>query len=121
MRAAYVEISNQSTGAILCYRGELANRFASRLIGLLGRRCFGATDGLLIQPSSSVHTMGMKFSIDVVALDGERRVVALRPRLKPQRLALLRHGAREVLELPSGRIAQFALALGDRLLVTPAS
>ena len=117
---AYVVIGSEATGSILCHRGELAAGFASRLSGLLGRRGFEATDGLLIRPSSGVHTVGMKFSIDVVALDGDRRVVALKRNLKPQRVALLT-GAKEVLELPAGRIDEAAVGLGDRLFVVPAS
>ena len=119
--AHVVIIGSRATGAILCHRGELAADFASRLTGLLGRRGFEATDGLLIQPSSGVHTIGMKFSIDVVALNGERRVVALKKNLKPQRVALLFQGAKEVLELPAGRIDQAAIAIGDVLFVVHGS
>jgi uncharacterized membrane protein (UPF0127 family) len=118
---AYVIIGSEATGSILCHRGEVAADFASRLTGLLGRRGFEATDGLLIQPSSGVHTVGMKFSIDVLALDADRRVVALKQNLKPQRVALLLTGAKEVLELPAGRIEQAAIAIGDRLFVVPSS
>ena len=118
---SHVVIGTRARGAIVCHRGELAADFASRLTGLLGRSGFETSDGLLIQPSSSVHTLGMKFSIDVVALDGERRVVALKKNLKPQRVALLFHGAKEVLELPAGRIDQAAIALGDVLFVVPGS
>ena len=90
-------------------------------MGLLGRERFTTTDGLLIQPSSAVHTVGMKFSIDVVALDRNRRVIAMKKSLKPQRVTLLFAGAKEVLELPEGRIDQLAIGIGDRLFVVPAS
>ena len=79
---AYVVIHNATTEQTLCRRAELAVAFGSRLVGLLGRRGFETTDGLLLRPSSSVHTVGMQFSIDVIALDRERRVVALRRELR---------------------------------------
>jgi len=41
--------------------------------GLLGRD--GVEEAMLIQPARSVHTLGMRFDIDVALLDDEHRVV----------------------------------------------
>ncbi len=52
-------------------RITIADTSLTRLIGLMGRRRLDAGCGLLIRPSSGIHTFGMLFSIDVVALDRE--------------------------------------------------
>jgi uncharacterized membrane protein (UPF0127 family) len=50
-------------------------RGARRLIGLIGRRSLGAGVALEIPRCRSVHTFGMRFPLDLVWLDGSRRVV----------------------------------------------
>jgi uncharacterized membrane protein (UPF0127 family) len=57
----------------------------------------------------------MRFPIDVVFLDGERRIVAVRRALKPWRFAAAK-GARSVLELPAGECERLGLAEGDALV-----
>ena len=53
---------------------------AARLKGFLGRRGLAPGEGLLIVPAGSIHTLFMRFPIDVVFLDqlcGLRIVPAL--------------------------------------------
>lgn len=69
--------------------------------GLLGRTGLEAGAGLLLERCRSVHTVGMRFAIDVVALDPQLRVIAVRT-LRPGRLLLPRPGVRHVLELGAG-------------------
>jgi uncharacterized protein len=57
-------------------RIAVADTGLARLIGLLGRKKLEQGSGLWIQPSSGVHTFGMRFPIDVVALDRKLRVCA---------------------------------------------
>ena len=56
-------------------RIAIADTSLTRLVGLMGRRRLDAGCGLLIRPSCGIHTFGMLFSIDVVALDRSLRVV----------------------------------------------
>ena len=78
----------------------VATGFASRLLGLalLSRRRAGP--GLLIPRCRSVHTVGMRFPIDVVFLDGEGGEIGRVRGLEPCRLAADRRAA-AVLELPA--------------------
>jgi len=101
-------------GRTVCERCAVADGFFSRLLGLLGRRELPPGEGLLISPSSSVHTAFMRFTIDVVFLDRALRIVAVRPRVRPWRLAASR-GARHVLELPAGEAEARTLRAGDSL------
>ena len=82
--------------------------------GLLGRDALASDEGILLRPASSVHTFFMKFPIDVVFLDRDRRVLKIAPELAPWRLAASR-GSKEVLELSAGRAGAVGLRVGDDL------
>lgn len=108
-------IGNAHTGALLATRAVHANRFSSRLVGLLGRKALEEGEALLLDPCNSVHTFFMAFPIDVLFLDANDRVVRLAESLAPWRLALPVRGARRVLELPVGTVAHTGTACGDGL------
>ncbi len=69
-------------------------------------------------PSSGVHTLGMMFSIDVIGLDKELRVVKLWPRLVPFRVTSVSLKVRSVVELEAGRIEACQVQLGDLLQIS---
>jgi hypothetical protein len=81
----------------------------------MGKKQLDAGRGLLIRPSSGVHTFGMRFPIDVVGLDKTLRVIGLWPDLKPFRLAGISFKIHSALELPAGQIASCNIGLGDQL------
>lgn len=110
MRAALVG----GDGRVVLERCEVADGFLTRLRGLLGRRDLGAGEGLLLSPSSSVHTAFMRFAIDVVFLDRELRVLGVAADVRPWRLAGRRR-ARHVLELGAGQAQSRAIRVGERL------
>jgi uncharacterized membrane protein (UPF0127 family) len=101
-------------GRLVCERCEVADGFFSRLRGLLGRRQLPPGHGLLIRPSSSVHTWFMRFPIDVLFLDRELRVLKIRKHMRPWRLAA-RFRADSALELAAGECDRLRLGVGDRL------
>ncbi len=86
---------------------RLAQGFRARLLGLAVLDREEAGDGLLIPRCSSVHTFGMRFSLDLYFLDREGAVVATRLAVSPKRLAFCR-GASAVLELPTGSGGEIA-------------
>jgi hypothetical protein len=100
--------------AVICERCEVAERPLSRLRGLLGRGELAPGAGMLLRPSGSIHTFFMRFPIDAAFLDGELRVLRVRSRLRPWRMAGAR-GARAVLELAAGEAERRGLAPGERL------
>jgi uncharacterized protein len=77
----------------------IASSRRARLLGLalLDRR---RAAGLLIPNCRAVHTVGMRFALDLHFLDGEGLPVSVRRAVPPGRFARERH-ARSVLELPS--------------------
>ncbi len=102
-------------GDPVCDACRVADRPLSRMRGLLGRRDLPRGEGLLLRPAASVHTLFMRFPIDVVFLDRELRVLKVVPELSPWRVASGR-GARAVLELAAGECERRGLRPGDRLV-----
>lgn len=95
----------------------LADTSLTRLFGLLGRSSLDPGDGILIRPSSGVHTFFMRFAIDVVALDKQLRVLRLWPRLRPWRLTSVSLKTHSVLELAPGQIEACGIEVGDQLAI----
>ncbi|MGA7886856.1 MAG: DUF192 domain-containing protein [Acidobacteriaceae bacterium] len=93
----------------------LANTSPTRFLGLMGRKSLEPGAGILIRPSSGVHTMFMRMAIDVVGLDREMRVVKLWPRLRPWRMTSVSLKVQSVLELADGQIEQCGIECGDHL------
>ena len=93
---------------------ELAEARHDRMRGLLGRD--GIDGALLLRPAKSVHSFGMRFSIDVAFCD--RDMVVLRTiALRPNRLSRPALRARCVIEAESGAFERWKLRPGDRLEV----
>jgi uncharacterized membrane protein (UPF0127 family) len=80
---------------------------------------FRAGQGLWIVPSRGVHTLAMRFPIDVVYLDGKSVVVHVAENLKPWRFAPVRLRAASVLELPSNTVCSTGTAIGDEIEIAP--
>jgi len=80
----------------------------ARLRGLAGLRALDGHAGLLLPRTRSVHTIGMRFALDLVWL-GREGVVRVDRDVAP-----LRHraawGARQVVEVPAGRADAFLRA-----------
>jgi uncharacterized protein len=91
-----------------------ASGFVSRARGLLGRECLRGHEALWIHPCGSVHTIGMRYAIDVLFLDRRQRVLCVKHRLAPLRLAAS-GGAHSVLELLAGTATAIAVTAGSQL------
>lgn len=113
-------IQNRTRATLLGEKIILADTELSRLIGLLGRRNLAPSEGLLITPSNGVHTIGMRFSIDVLLLDKNGKVIASYKNLRPFRITRLFWKAYSALELPVGTISKTMTSVGDELLVEAA-
>jgi len=104
---------------VIVERVTIASSYWSRFWGLMGRRTLAEDEGLLIEPCSSIHTMFMRFTIDVVFLDKERRVVKVAT--VPPFRAALGGGGHAVLELPAGTAERNGVEVGDALSLAPLS
>lgn len=91
-----------------------ADRWWLRLRGLLGRPRLDAdgTQALMIVPCASVHTLWMRYPLDLVFLDRQGMVIGTREGVAPWRAAACR-GARTTLEFHAGALARVRPALGE--------
>ena len=91
---------------------EVAESFPARLRGLLGRTGY---EGALVLPrAKAVHTLFMRFPIDVAFLDHDLRVLDA-VRMAPWRLGRPRWRCRWVLEAEAGAFERWKLRPGDEL------
>src|SRR5436305_1145800 len=102
-------------GTAVCERREIPETSVGGGRGLLGRDGLEPGGGMLIDRAGSVHMFFMRFPIDVVFLARDRRVVRVKHRLAPWRVAGAR-GAVAALELPAGRAGEVRVERGDVLV-----
>lgn len=111
-------IVNETRGTLVAQDVQVADGVWSRFWGLMGRRRLPEGGGLLLKPSSSIHTAFMRFPIDVVFLDRELRVVKVVPEMKPFRVTMAFGGAHSALELNAGAAARAQVEADDQLVLT---
>ncbi len=95
---------------------KLATTFLQRLIGLLSARQLSDYQGLIIAPCSSIHTFGMRFTIDVVFLDKSNRVIGYADSVRPNRIRMAPKGGEKVLEIAEGNRSRTGINLDDYLI-----
>ena len=113
-----VFVFNKTKQTFLAYRVKIADSILTRLVGLLGKRSLDRDSGLWIFPSRGIHTLGMLFDIDVVFLDRDLKVVALRELVHPFSMTGLYFNAESVLELPPHTIFKSRTEVGDELMLS---
>ncbi len=118
--ASHLRIENPARGARIAENARLANRYWSRLVGLLGRSHLSAGEGLVLAPGNAIHTLFMRMAIDVIFVDKNGEVVKTAVKVRPFRFVLCPLRTRYTVELPVGVIEQTATAVGDRLEFFPA-
>jgi uncharacterized membrane protein (UPF0127 family) len=93
---------------------EVASGRAERRRGLLGRD--GLDGALLLERVRWVHTVGMRFPIDVAYLDVDGNVLKT-VRMGRHRVGVPVMKARSVVEAEAGAFSRWGLHVGDRLEV----
>jgi uncharacterized membrane protein (UPF0127 family) len=86
-----------------------------RMRGLLGRPPLLADEGLLIDACNMVHTVGMRYALDLVFLNATGHVQKLVHNVKPLRCAGAL-AAKSTLELPAGSLTLLNLRMGEQLI-----
>lgn len=97
-------------------RAIIADTWLRRLTGLLfvPRDAF---DAIWLSPCRSIHTIGMRYAIDILFLDQRNKVVGLKENLRPLRVCNGPSGTRSTIELPAGGIKQYKVSLGTNVIV----
>lgn len=89
-----------------------AKSWKDKIIGLIGKN---KSQSLLLYTRFGIHTLGMKYSIDVLILDKHNKVKYLKYGLEPNKIYLWNPSYSTVVELPSGTIEQKKIKIGDEI------
>lgn len=111
---------NAQTGAVVAGSVEIARTRAARRRGLLGREGLPRGWALVIARCKAIHTIGMRFAIDVVFVDADGCVRKIVRGLGPRRIAIAPR-AWAAIELAAGELRPDRLSVGDRLCLAPRS
>jgi uncharacterized membrane protein (UPF0127 family) len=95
---------------------EVARRVRERTVGLLGRDAESMTGALVLRPCRQIHTIGMRFPIDVAFCD--RSGVVLRTQtVPPWRVTRVVWRSGFVVEAAAGSFERWRLQPGDSIEV----
>lgn len=97
-----------SDGRVLA-SADVADTPRTRRVGLLGKS--STETALVIQPCSWVHTLGMRFALDVAYVDRDGVVVKV-SHLSPWRVGAPVRGSKYVIEAASGSFERWGLHVG---------
>ena len=110
-------IINATKKTIVATEVKIANTFITRLIGLLNRKSISPEEALIIYGCRSIHMFFMKFSIDVIFMNKENRIVGLVENIKPFRVSPTFLKSYYAIELAVGTIEKTRSQQGDQLIV----
>jgi hypothetical protein len=113
-----VPVINLTKETWLATKVRKADNFLTRLVGLLKRTNLGPEEALWLMPSRGIHTIGMKFPIDIVFLNKSHHVVGLMAGLAPYRISPVHFNGYSVLELPNGTIKKSRTEIGDQFEIS---
>ena len=111
-------ITNLTKQTWLATKVRKADNFFTRLVGLLKRTHLGPEEALWLMPSKGIHTIGMKFPIDVLFLTKDNEVIGLISGMLPYRISSVHFRGYSVVELPNGTIRKSRTELGDKLEIS---
>jgi uncharacterized membrane protein (UPF0127 family) len=100
------------SGGHVLASAERADDHRSRARGLLGRTAFEGA--LVLSKCRSVHTLGMKFALDVAYLDADGVVLKI-THMQRNRVGAPVWKARTVVEAQAGAFERWGLRIGDQV------
>lgn len=110
-------VFNKTRESFLSLSVAAADTHLTRLKGLLGRLRLKSDEGIWVVPSQGVHTIGVRFAIDLIYLDPNHRIVHVMESFGTFRIGPLRMECSSVLELPTRTIYSSNTQVGDELLI----
>ena len=102
----------REANAVADFTVLMATTVLTRARGLLFKAALENDQAMLIAPCNSVHTLFMGYTLDVVFLDRERKIMRIVENVKPWRFAT-HLKASKVIEFKAGVVAQVGMAVGD--------
>lgn len=109
------QVINTTKGTVLARQVTIADRYLSRLTGLMGKKELESDHGLWIVPCADIHSFFMRFQFDAVFVDKHLNVLYTKERMAPWRVSRFVQKGYAVLELPAGTVAESQTQIGDQL------
>jgi uncharacterized membrane protein (UPF0127 family) len=117
--AAYdlVRVVHGRTGQPVADECKVARGLVPRILGLHLLPRLRPGEGLLLKGATTIDTAFMRYSIDLVFLDRDRRVRRIVHDMEPWRMVVSGHGGRDCLELPAGAARASGIEVDDHLTI----
>ncbi len=94
---------------------EVADSPLKRMKGLLGRDSLRPGEALLLRPCNWIHTVGMRFPIDIVFLSKDNTILKAEENVPPNRFSAFVFRAVSAVELPAGTVSATDSRAGDQI------
>jgi uncharacterized membrane protein (UPF0127 family) len=92
----------------------VANQIFDRMKGLMFSLELPECDGFLITPCNSIHTFFMLYSLDLVFLDKNFKVIKIIYKMSPWRMSWIYFKSSQVLEMKAGTLTR-NISVGEKL------
>lgn len=110
-----MRIVNARTGRVLAEKVAIARTLASKTVGLMFSSQLPDRSAVIIPGCRQVHTLFVRFPIDVIFIGPDCCVVGVVEHLRPFRVSPYCHKAATVIELPAGTVSRNEIVIGDVL------
>jgi len=109
-----MQVTNHTRNTILAKNLIVPKSFLDRIFGLLK---YKTPIAMLLRTRFGIHTFGMHYPIDVVVLNKQNLVVAIKRNVKPNKIFVWNVRYKKVIELPINTINNSKTEIGDTLLL----
>ena len=113
------QLIDAQTRLVIVPKIRSASSILEKGIGLIGQKPLRKGEGLWLDPCrGGIHTMGLKYPIDVVCFNREFEVVKITANLAPNRIFPPIPGGQIIMELSAGEAERVGLKVGRRCLLS---
>ena len=107
-----MKIINKTRGTIITNETIIPTSIIDESLGLLRHK---APTAMLFRTRFGLHTFFMKYAIDILILDKENNIAALKENLIPNQIYLWNPKHNTAIELPPGTIKKTKTKPGDKI------
>ena len=104
---------NKTRNATLSEKIVIPSSLMEQTVGLLK---YKTPTAMLLRTRFGIHTLDMKYEIDVLVLDKQNRVADMKENLKPNRIFVWNPKYHTILELSPGTIKKTKTKKGDQII-----
>lgn len=109
-----MQLINLKNNQTICSDLKICKSFLDKSLGLIKP---SNPRNLMLQTRFGIHTFFLKKPIDVLVLNKKMQVVKVKKDLEPFKLFFWNPKYIKIIELPSGSILKYRIALGDTLSI----